>query len=166
MIESPPKTFDGLDFWHARHGNLAAVGTALSVASLGAARLALRRQRGVGGEVIAVEPKFLLVAPELELVGEQILAQVNAAKTEDVNPFAGRLELIVEPHLIDANAWYLAASPGQIGMEYAYLEGSERPQVETRIGFDIDGTEWKVRLDFGGGFADTRGIFKNPGVAP
>lgn len=166
LIESQAKMSDGATFFHATHGNLASTGAAISVASLGSARLALRRQKGVGGEVIAVEPKFLLTPPELETLAEQVLSEINASKVEDANPFAGRLELVVEPHLTNTQAWYLAAAPGQTALEFAYLEGESGPQVETRQGFDIDGTEWKVRLDFGGGFVDHRGIFKNPGVAP
>lgn len=165
LLETPPRMQDGQPLFHASHGNLAATGAAISISSLGVARLALRRQRGIGGEVIAVEPKFLVVPPELETLAEQVLAEVNASKVEDVNPFAGRLELVVEPHLKSDRAWYLAASQTQTGFEYAYLEGESGPQIETRVGFDIDGTEWKVRLDFGGGFTDTRGIYKNPGVA-
>jgi phage major head subunit gpT-like protein len=166
LLESPAKMADGVNFFHATHGNLAGTGTAISVASLGAARLALRRQKGIAGEVIAVEPKFLVVPPELETLAEQVLGDINAAKVEDTNPFAGRLELIVEPHLNNVQSWYLAAGAAETALEYAYLEGESGPQIETRQGFDVDGTEWKVRLDFGGGFVDHRGIFKNPGVAP
>lgn len=166
LLESPAKMADGVNFFHANHGNLAASGTAISVASLGAARLALRRQKGIAGEVIAVEPKFLVVPPELETLAEQVLGDINAAKVEDSNPFAGRLELVVEPHLTNVQSWYLAAGAAETALEYAYLEGESGPQIETRQGFDIDGTEWKVRLDFGGGFVDHRGIFKNPGVTP
>lgn len=166
LLETPPKMSDGVALFHASHGNLAATGSAISVTSLGAARLALRRQKGIAGEVIAVEPKFLVAPPELETLAEQTLADINASKAEDVNVFAGRLELIIEPHLTNAQSWYLAAGQVETGLEFAYLEGESGPQIETRMGFDIDGTEWKVRLDFGGGFVDHRGIFKNPGVAP
>lgn len=166
LLETPPKMSDGVALFHATHGNLAGTGTAISVTSLGAARLALRRQKGIAGEVVAVEPKFLVVPPELETLAEQTLADINASKAEDVNVFAGRLELVVEPHLGNAQSWYLAAGQVETGLEFAYLEGESGPQIETRQGFDIDGTEWKVRLDFGGGFVDHRGIFKNPGIAP
>jgi len=132
LLEAPAKLRDGKALFHPDHGNLAGAGSAISVSSLGAARLALRRQRGIGGEVISVEPKFLLVPPELETTGEQILSDINASKVDDVNPFAGRLELVVEPYLTNEQSWYLAADPAQTALEYAYLEGETGPQIETR----------------------------------
>ena len=41
--------------------------------------------------------------------------------------------------------------PAEIdGLEYAYLAGG--PQIETKAGWDIDGVEIRVLLDFGAGF--------------
>jgi hypothetical protein len=37
------------------------------------------------------------------------------------------------------------------------------PQIEARLGFQIDGLETRVRLDFGCGFVDWRGWYYNPG---
>lgn len=166
LVEGTAKMSDGLVVFHASHGNLAAAGTALSVTSLAAGRLALRKQRSPDGELAGLAPKYLIVPPELELLGEQVLTVINAEKPSDVNPFSGQLQLLVEPRLANSQAWYLAARPDQSGLEFAYLEGAEGPQIDTRNGFDIDGTEWKVRLDFGGGWQDFRGFWKNPGVAP
>ena len=126
----------------------------------------MRKQRSPDGELAGLAPKFLIVPPELELLGEQILAEINAEKSADVNPFSGKLTLLVEPRLTNSKAWYLSAGADQSGLEYAYLEGAEGPQIDTRNGFDIDGTEWKVRLDFGAGWQDYRGFWKSPGVAP
>ena len=80
-----------------------------------------------------------------------------------MNPFA-RLALIVEPRLTDAARWYVAADAAQIdGLEYAYLAGAPGPQTETRAGFEVDGVEVKVRLDYGAGFVDWRGWYSNAG---
>lgn len=85
-------------------------------------------------------------------------------KVADTNPFTGKLELVVEPRL-SGKQWYVAASPGEIdGLEYCYLEGEEGPQIESRPGFDVDGLEVKVRLDFAAAFVDHRGWVKNPGA--
>ena len=67
----------------------------------------------------------------------------------------------MEPRLTDPAAWYLAADPSVIdGLEYAYLEGAPGPQIETRQGFEVDGVQIKVRLDFGCGWIDFRGWHK------
>ena len=53
--------------------------------------------------------------------------------------------------------------PKSTGLEYAYLAGAPGPQIETRVGFEVDGVQLKVRLDFGGGFVDWRGWYTNAG---
>ena len=79
-----------------------------------------------------------------------------------MNP--GRLTLLVEPHLT-GNAWYLFADPTQAPvLEYAYLAGAEGPQLASREGFNVLGTEFRVVLDFGCGALDHRGAYRNPGA--
>jgi hypothetical protein len=75
------------------------------------------------------------------------------------------LSLIVEPRLTSATAWYLIADPASIdGLEYAYLAGEEGPQVFSELGFDTDGISYKIREDFGCGWAEPRGWWKQPGA--
>ena len=70
-----------------------------------------------------------------------------------------------KPRLTSATRWYVTADPGEIdGLEFAYLSGNEGPQVESRSGWDVDGVEIRVILDFGAGFIDHRGWFQNPGA--
>lgn len=159
-----PQMDDGKPVFDLTHGNIAAGAGALSTVTLSAARLAMRRQVGSNGRPIAVTPKFLLVPPELETTGETVLASIQATKAEDVNPFGGKLELLVEPRLADTSRWYVAADPVTAeGIEYSYLQGAEGPQTFTREGFDIDGVEVKVRLDFGAAFLGAKGWYMNEG---
>ena len=82
-----------------------------------------------------------------------------------MNPFGGKLELLVEARLSSALRWYLAARSG--AHRRARISpislGEEGPQIETRAGFEVDGVEVKVRLDFGAAFLDWRGWFMNEG---
>ena len=65
----------------------------------------------------------------------------------------------------DTNGWYLISDPSMIDtVEYAYMEGEEGLYTETRNGFDIDGVEFKVRLDFGAKALDWRGMIRNVGA--
>jgi hypothetical protein len=43
-------------------------------------------------------------------------------------------------------------------------QATEGPQVESRSGWDVDGVEIRVILDFGAGFIDHRGWFMNAGA--
>lgn len=165
-IESAALMADGLPVFSEEHGNLAAVPAALSVDALKAARLSFRKQTDLRGQLIGVSPRYLVVPSELETEAEIVLTAIAAASSADVNPFAGKLTLIVEPRLTDPAAWYLAAEPAAVdGLEYALLEGYDEPFTETRTGFDVDGIEFKVRHDFGAGWVDHRGWYKNNGVA-
>lgn len=160
-------TIDGQPLFHSTHANLAASGTVISVTSLGAARAAMRLQRNLDGRVINVVPKWLLVPAALETVAQQLLTEIDATKPSDTNPFAGKLTLLVDPRLDAASStrWFLVGEQTYGGLEIAHLDGNG-PTVETQVGWDVDGIEWKVRLDFGCGFTDFRSWHMNPGAAP
>ncbi|WP_407672835.1 prohead protease/major capsid protein fusion protein [Paracoccus pantotrophus] len=160
-----PTMSDGKTLFHADHGNKAGTGAAISDATLSAARLALRTQKGIEDRTIRVTPRNLLVPPALETTAEKWLASIAPATAADVNPFSGSLSMVVEPRLSSATRWYVTADPGEIdGLEFAYLSGAEGPQVESRSGWDVDGVEIRVILDFGAGFIDHRGWFMNAGA--
>jgi hypothetical protein len=159
---------DSVALFHATHSNLAGSSAAISVASLGAARTAMRKQTGLNGRYINVTPRYLIVPAALEVIANQFVSQTYlAAQSSNINPFAGALQVIVEPRLdaASATAWYLAADPAQIDtLEYAYLEGQEGVYLESRVGFDVDGVELKARMDFAAKAIDHRGLFKNAGA--
>lgn len=163
----------GAALFSSTHANLTTGATpTISVDALGVGRAAMRKQTGLEGRPINVRPQYLIVPAALESIAEQFTSQAYvAAQSSNINPFAagGRNPLtpIAEPRL-DANsaaAWYLAADPNQIdGIEYSYLEGQEGVYLETRMGWDIDGMEMKVRLDFAAKALDYRGLYKRAGA--
>lgn len=168
LLAGNPTMDDGLALFHATHGNLAGSGGAISLTTLGAARLAMRTQKGLDKKTpIDATPRYLLVPAALETVAEQYLTQINATVAADANPFPGRLSLVVDPRLDTKSAtrWYLFADQGVITvLEYAFLEDDAGPVVSTREGFTIDGVEMRVRLDLGAGLLDHCGAFLNPGA--
>jgi len=163
LIDGNPVMADGVAVFHADHANLDSAAV-IDTTGLSSSRLLLRSQTGLGGGKINSTPKFLLVSADRETEAEQALAAITATRTDDANPFSG-LSLIVDGYLTDASAWYLAADPAALdAIEYAYLEGAPGPQIETKAGFEVDGMSIKVRLDFGAGWIDHRGMVKNPGA--
>lgn len=72
---------------------------------------------------------------------------------------------IVDVPYLSGTRRYIFADP-QIApcLGVAFLEGQEAPLMETRLGFEIDGMEFKVRLDFGTGPLDHRGACTNAGA--
>ena len=170
-LTSNPTMSDGVALFHASHGNLAVSGAAPSVTSLGAARAAMRKQKGVGAlDYIDPAPRFLIVPVALETLCEQLLASlVDPSKSNDTGNVAWirGLTLVADPRLDDASAtaWYLAADPNQIeGVARVYLTGEPRPALEEDVGFYVDGIAWKARLEFAATVVGWRALYKNPGA--
>ena len=167
LITGNVKMADNKALFHNDHGNLGTA-AALSVESLSEARKKMRRQTGISAKrPLNLMAEYLVVPAALETKAQQIVAEILSAKSADVNPFAGKLQVVVEPRLDDSSetAWYLSAAPARIDtIEYAYLTGEEGVYIETENGFDVDGVKIKARLDFGAGVIDHRGLFKNAGA--
>ncbi len=161
-----PMMSDGKRLFHVDHGNLAGAGAAPDVDELSAARLAMRRQTGLDGvTLINATPKFLVVSADLETTGEQLLAELASQTFAEVNPFSGKLTLLVEPRLPDGT-WYVFADPASVPvLAYGYLSSAPGPQLASRDGWDVLGREFRVVLDFGAGALDWRGAYRNPGEA-
>ncbi|WEK50318.1 MAG: HK97 family phage prohead protease [Candidatus Kaistia colombiensis] len=168
---------DGKALFHADHGNLAGTGAAITVDSIGLGRLAMAKQTGIDGSTLLnIDPHYLIVPKALQTKAEQFIGQIYAAKSADAVPESLRsLSIISEPRLDagiqklgiagSATAWFLAANVNQIDLvELAYLEGQRGVYTETRMGFDVDGVEVKVRLDVAAKAIDWRGFYRNAGA--
>jgi phage major head subunit gpT-like protein len=162
LVISNPTMADGYALFSSQHGNLG-TGAAITVSSVAAGRTAMAQQRSAEGGFITVRPTYLVVGPAKQTEAEQFLTAVAATQTNAVNPFAGKLQLIVEPRITD-NSWYLVADPSSIDtIELSHLEGQEGVFIETQAGFDVDGIKTKARLDVGAATIDFRGFYRNPG---
>jgi prohead serine protease len=160
---------DGVALFHATHANLSGTSDAISVASIGAGRTALRKQTGIDGvSLMNLEPKLLIVPAAKETIADQFVSQnLLASQSSNVNPFAGKLAVVAEPRLDVSSgvSWYLAASPDQVDIiVLATLEGESGPRVDSRVGFDVDGLEIKISHDVIAKVVDFRGLWKNPGA--
>ena len=164
LVTSNPNLSDGVPVFHASRGNLAAVGTAISVASVDAARKAMRGFKGLDGKTLVnVQPKYLLVGPEIETVAEQFLATLNATTTANVNPFSGSLQLLIEPR-IEGNDWWIFPDPARLPcLQHGYLAGAEGVQIQRTEAWDTLSIRYRAWLDFGAGWLDAK-AYMNPGV--
>jgi hypothetical protein len=158
---------DGTALFHADHKNLTGTGTAISVASLGVARALMKGQKNLQKRPMNIQPKFLICDPSIETLAEQAVGPIVPNAATSFNPFMGKYTILSEPRLTTGTTqpWYMAAEPGQIDViEISYLEGQEGVYLESKQGFDVDGVEIKVRLDFAAKALDWRGLYKNAGV--
>ena len=159
------KLDDGNPVYTTTRGNKAAAGAAITVSALGAGRKVLRDMKDIDGKTpIVVTPKYLVTGSAKETEAEQVLHEIAATTVDDVNPFSGKLSLLVEPRLT-GNAWRLFADPSQLAtILIAYLDGRAGPQIDLRVGWDVLGVEFRAVLDFGCAMQDWRGTYLNPGA--
>ena len=166
QLTGNPTMYDGKPLFHTDHGNLAGTGAAITVASVGAGRAAMFQQKSAEGGNLSIRPTCLIVGPLQETAAEQFLTAVTAGQASAVNPFPGKLTLVVDARITDYS-WYLSASPnGFDTIELAHLEGQEALFTDTHLSFEVDGIKFKARLDATAKALDWRGLYKNPGAAP
>jgi HK97 family phage prohead protease len=166
LLTSNTNLSDGTAVFATARGNMAAVGADPSNTTLGEARKAMRGFKGLDGKtLISVSPKYLVVGPELETAAEQLLASIYATTTGDVNAWAGKLSLLVEPRLT-GDDWYVFADPARIaGMVYGYLASAQGVQIQRAEAWDTLGMKYRAFLDFGAGWTDWRGAYYNAGAS-
>lgn|GEM_PF-1764176 len=167
MITSNTTCPDGNALFHAKHGNL---GTAsvITDAALSAGRTAMRRQKSPEGNELDIQPKFLLVPPELQTTAEKFLRLIYPTTTAAVNLW-GSLVPDTNVYLSNPQEWYLIADPGATtvdGMVHSYLSGQEGLYTESYVDKKTDKLVIKSRLDFACAMWGWQGWYKNPGAAP
>ena len=157
-------------FHTATHKNTG-TGGAISIDTLNEAELKMAQHRDAGSKKrLGISPKFLLAPMALKGHVRQFFATQLIGGVENqpnlYNPWfqGGGLTAIFEHALDDDDVkqWYLAADKGRTVRVY-FLNGVQSPYLETRDGWNVDGTEWKVRIDAAAAAVDYRGLFRNAG---
>ncbi len=142
----------------------ASAAAAISIASLSAGRAAIMTKQSVDGNDLGLLPAILLVGPNKLTEAQQIVAPIQADQAGNVNPFAGRLEVVATAK-ITGNAWYLFADPADAPcFVYGYLEGASAPRARMEEPFGRQGMQISLEHDFGVGAIDYRGGWKNAGA--
>lgn len=165
---------DGIPLFDAQHGN---IGTAAAptTASFDEARTLMATQKDPdsyadGG--LNIRPSYVLAPVALEGAISVVLAserEVTASNRNNTTPNSvrGMATLITDARL-DADsttAYYFAANPSTYdGIEVSYLDGNSSPMMEQQRGWNVDGTEFKVRIDAGVKALDYRTFVKNAGA--
>lgn len=169
VLTGNPSMSDGIALFHANHGNLM-TGSAISTASVDAMGAAMAVQKQ-GQSSLNIGLKYLLVPRALRGVANVVKAsefEVGAANKNNTVPNSVRdtFEVISDARLdaASATAWYGAADPNATDtIEVSYLDGNDQPYLEQKAGWNVDGTEFKVRIDAGVSPLDFRTMAKNVG---
>ncbi|MEB3277212.1 MAG: hypothetical protein VKM92_09635 [Cyanobacteriota bacterium] len=166
-------SLDGQALFVSGHNNtVTGAGSTISISGMDKAKQKLRNQKDLANNRINLTPAYLLVPTTLETTALQFLFPTGYAPaaltgTAGPNPFAGGVELIVEPRLDDdsTSVWYLTSSPNRVEMiTFGYLAGEAGPTITTTEKRDPDGVELLVRMDFGCTLSDFRGFVRADGT--
>src|SRR5690606_26391084 len=115
---------------------------------------AIMTKKSVDGNDLGLLPAILLVSPDKLTEAQQIVAPIQADQAGNVNPFAGRLEVVATAK-ITGNAWYLFADPADAPcFVYGYLEGASAPRARMEEPFGRQGMQISLEHDFGVGAID------------
>lgn len=166
-----PAMSDGNTLFHASHNNITTAATIGSTA-IDLDRVAMKRQKDVSGnEVLSLTPAIIVLATELGGTARQInngQYDFDAVSTKNPwvpNKVAGVFSKIVDTERITGTRRYLFADPGVAPtIEVAFVDGQQQPFLDVKQGWNIDGVEWKVRLDYGVAAIDFRGAVTNAGT--
>ena len=161
LLLSNPIMSDGNALFSTAHGNEMAP-EIIDLTTLDKARKAMRLQVRADGSPIAVNPKHLVVGPELETSAETATMPGPTPAWYDQNPFRNAFTVEVEPR-IRSKFWYLFADPATAPvLLVGHLASAPGPQISSREGWEVLGREFRVVLDFAVAVTDWRGVVRNP----
>jgi len=171
VITSNPLMSDGLALFVAGHTNLnlsGAGGTPLTADATGTATLGtmrngmgLQTDSGANAVGLNIRPGFLLVPLALEDTAKALMTDTTApgqANPGVRNQLVNMAQVVSDPRL-DADSvtrYYLAATQQWDTIEVAFLDGNQTPTLEQQMGWAIDGTDFKVRIDIAAAPMDFR----------
>lgn len=150
-----PKMSDGNAVFHASRGNIEilatpTLGDATLISQLMGYRSKMAKRKGKGNVMVGTYPTHWMVHSEYEETALRVLASIQASAVADVNPLAGKLKVVVEPRLTNPAKSWLAAEPAKMdGAVRVFLQGQEAPHTDSRINFETDAVQFKIRHPFG-----------------
>jgi hypothetical protein len=166
-----PTQSDSQPLFHSNRANVG-TGAALAAAAIDADRVVMAKQKDPwGNEFLDLRPAILLLAVELggqaRVVNDSQYDPDTVANKAQMKPnlVRGLFRDVVDTPRLSGTRRYLFADPSIAPVfEVAFLEGQTAPVLESRDGWRVDGTEMRVRLDYGVAAVDFRGAVTNAGA--
>lgn len=169
LLASNPTMGDGVALFHASHNNLG-TGGAPSVTTIEEARTLLAKQKDISGnDFLDLRPALWLgpmaTGGDVRVANDSQYDPDTANKLQRPNKVRGLFRDVIDtPRILDTK-WYVFADPQDAPViEVAFLDGQDMPFLEMEEGFSVDGSRWKVRLDYGTAAIDWRGAVRNAGA--
>lgn len=176
ILTGNPNMSDGNALFSTAHSNLAGTGAVVSEASVNAGFTAMTTQkdRSKNATALNIVPRFLLAPPSkraavMQTLNSEYAPDDSAKSGSSKMPYAYNTTKGIATPIFDArlsgNAWYLLADPALFDtIEVSYLDGISTPFLEQQQGWEVDGTEFKVRIDAAASPLAWEGMYKDPGA--
>lgn len=166
-----PTMADGQPFFHAANRkNVNSTASGLTAAGIDADGTVMGHQTDPSGnETLDLRPSILLVPRGLESTAKVLNTSTfnpdgGSGKSQLPNPALGTFSDIVGTTNLTGTRRYLFVDPSiAAAFVVAFLEGQREPTLETKDGWDVDGTELKVRHDFKAQAFDPKAAVTNAG---
>lgn len=144
--------------------NILTTAADLGISSLEEALYTFRLTQGDRSEILDLEPKFLVVPPQLERTAWEILQSAGRPDTTnraDNWMKTQNLQIIVWSKLTDTDAWFLLSDKSQHGLVFY-----NRTELDTDSDRDFKSKDfmYSVYTRFSVGWTDWRGFFGTPGA--
>jgi len=160
---------DGIALFHASHANLGTAGVPSEVTMAEGIKLMGLQKDIAGKRRLNINPQFFIGPKTAEGAAEIFFSSTQFAgdlkSATRTNIYAGpRFTRVYDARLDGASttAWYLAGPKGKT-VKVFFLDGVQKPFLEQKTGWNVDGVEHKVRIDAGAKAMDWRGMVKNAG---
>jgi len=107
----------------------------------------------------------VLVASEKDPVGSTGAIGGATTPNQFYNAFTVISEAYLDGRTNGATAWYLLGDQNMTDTyEVGFLNGQQTPYLESKNGWDVDGVEYKVRIEAGVAALDFRGVYRKRGA--
>jgi ATP-dependent Clp endopeptidase proteolytic subunit ClpP len=165
-----PVTGDGNAFFSVAHNNIVNPGAPPTVLEIDKVRQQMASQKDLSGnEFLDIMPSIWLGPLSLGGTarvsnGSQYDPDANN-KLQRMNIALGVFSDIVDTPRLTGTTWYAFADPSVTpAIEVAFLDGVQEPFLDSEEGWRVDGTEWKVRIDYGIGGVNNRCAARDAGA--
>ena len=171
VLEANGDMKDGAALFSAAHGNIGTTAVQITTQAVSdiRAKMAKNKGRDKKGDALGIRPNALLCSPNLEaqaLLVQQSQTIIVADQKDQPNSgvpnvVRNTFEVVVDHRLADGD-WYMMATDYET-IEVAYLDGVETPFLEQMGMWNIDGNQYKVRIDVGVSPMEFASMYKQKG---
>ena len=165
-----PTMSDGNTLFHATHNNIATQ-TAISAAGFDVDRVTMASQKDKdGNDYLDMRPAVLVLPVGLggqaRVINQSQYDPDTLANKSQMKPnvVVGLFRDIVDTPRMTGTRRYAFADPHVAPtIEVGFIDGQTEPVLETQAGWRVDGSEMRVRYDYGVAATDFRGAVTNAG---